>query len=85
MRSDNIRIADYNDLPFILEMIHALAEYEKAPEAVVINLEQLEKDFKEELFEALIIKWEGQPVGMALYYFRYSTYSTYPQISFVIR
>lgn len=74
MKSDNIRIADYNDLPFVLEMVHALAEYEKAPEAVLINLEQLEKDFKEELFEALIIKWEGQPVGMALYYFRYSTW-----------
>lgn len=64
------------DCPFILEMIKELALFEKAPEKVLITLEQLEEDgFGEKpLFEAQILEWEGRAAGFFLYYYRYSTW-----------
>ncbi len=71
-----IREATEKDCEFILQMIHDLAEYEKAPEEVEITAEQLKKDgfSNNPLYKALITEIDDKPVGMALYYNRYSTW-----------
>lgn len=72
----NIRVATKEDCSFILQMIKDLAEYEKAPEKVLVTLEQLESDgFGDKpLYESIILELENKPVGMALFYNRYSTW-----------
>lgn len=70
------RKAEKKDCPFILQMIKDLAEFEKAPEQVIVTVEKLEKDGfgKNPLFEAQILECEGKDAGFFLYYFRYSTW-----------
>lgn len=65
-----------NDIEGILGLIKELAHYEKAPEEVTITVEQLRKDgFGERrLFEFVVAESNSQIVGMAFYYFRYSTW-----------
>ncbi len=74
MTTLNIRKTTDLDLPFVMEMIHELAKYEKAPESVTLTLDQLSLDFKQKLFESIILERDGEKVGMALFYFRYSTW-----------
>jgi len=71
-----IRKGEEKDLPRVLELIHELAEFEKAPHEVQITLGQLQKDgFGErKLYEFIVAVAENQVVGMAFYYFRYSTW-----------
>ena len=71
-----IRKGVKSDLPSVLELIKELAVYEKALHEVEITLEQLEEDgFGEEpVFRFLVATENEQIVGLALYYFRYSTW-----------
>ena len=71
-----IRKGVKSDLPSVLELIKELAVYEKALHEVEITLEQLEEDgFGEEpVFQFLVATENEQIVGLALYYFRYSTW-----------
>ena len=72
-----IRKAKKEDAAFILQMIKELAKFERAPEKVTLTLEQLTKDGfnAKPLFEALILEnSNGQSIGFALYYNRYSTW-----------
>lgn len=64
------------DLPQVLELIHELAIYEKAPDEVEITLEQLEQDgFGDKpVYEFFVAENDKEIVGIALYYFRYSTW-----------
>ena len=70
-----IRKGTKEDLPQLLELIHELAIYEKAPHEVEITLEQLQEDgFGEKpVYEFFVAEDDKQIVGIALYYFRYST------------
>lgn len=72
----NIRKGNKEDLPQLLELIHELAVYEKAPHEVEVTLEQLQEDgFGEKpVYEFFVAETENQIVGIALYYFRYSTW-----------
>ncbi len=74
MKKLSIRKTQREDLAFVLEMIQELAIFEKEPDAVKINVKQLELDFNEGLFDSIILEENGQRVGMALFYFRYSTW-----------
>ncbi len=71
-----IRPAKKADCPRLMELIHELAVYEKAPEQVVVSLDH----FEESGFGASPVWWclvaevQGIVVGMALYYIRYSTW-----------
>ena len=72
----NIRKGIKSDLPQVLELIQELADYEKAAHEVEITLTQLEEDgFGENpVYEFFVAENESEIVGIALYYFRYSTW-----------
>jgi GNAT superfamily N-acetyltransferase len=71
-----IRKGEKNDMPAVLELIQELATFEKEPDAVVVTVADLECDgFGENpLFHTFIAEDNDQIVGMALYYYRYSTW-----------
>lgn len=64
------------DMPAVLELIKELAVFEKEPDAVVVTVDELERDgFGENpLFNTFVAEIEGEIVGMALFYYRYSTW-----------
>ena len=71
-----IRKAKKEDAKSILELIQHLADFEKEPEAVVLTVKEIEQDGfgKQPLFQTLIAEVDKKVVGMALYYYRYSTW-----------
>jgi len=71
-----IRKAKKEDASAILSLIQHLADFEKEPEAVVVTVDELEQDgFGEHpLYQTFIAEIESEIVGMALYYYRYSTW-----------
>ncbi len=68
--------AEKKDCKRLLELIHQLAAYEKAPEEVTVTLEHFEESgFGEKpVWWALIAEIDGVIHGFALYYIRYSTW-----------
>ena len=71
-----IRLAQRGDVPVILALIRELAEYERAPDAVVATEDQL----RESLFgahpaaEVLLGEEKGEPVCFALFFHNFSTW-----------
>ena len=72
----NIRKGEKKDMEAVLELIQELATFEKEPDAVVVTVADLERDgFSENpLFHTFVAEKNGQIAGMALYYYRYSTW-----------
>ena len=72
----NIREGKKEDMAAVLELIKELATFEKEPDAVVVTVEDLERDgFGENpFFYTFIAIIDEQIVGVALYYYRYSTW-----------
>jgi L-amino acid N-acyltransferase YncA len=64
------------DLPHILKLINELADYEKASGEVAVTAAEMENwGFgADKLFECFVVENEENIVGMALYYFKYSTW-----------
>jgi GNAT superfamily N-acetyltransferase len=64
------------DLPRALELIIELATFERAPEQVINTVNQMEKDgFGENpVYGFFVAENENGIVGLALYYWRYSTW-----------
>lgn len=60
----------------VLGLIQELAVFEKEPDAVVLTVADLERDgFGENpLFHTFVAEVNGEIMGMALYYYRYSTW-----------
>jgi GNAT superfamily N-acetyltransferase len=71
-----IRKALKKDMPCVLELIQELAIFEKEPDAVVVTVDDLVRDgFSEQpLFQCFVAEVENEIIGMALYYYRYSTW-----------
>ena len=71
-----VRKGEKKDMPAVLDLIKELAIYEKEPNAVVVTVSDLVRDgFSDNpLFYTFIAEVEGQIIGMALYYYRYSTW-----------
>ena len=71
-----IRKATQKDMPFVLELIQELATFEKEPDAVVVTVADLVRDgFSEHpLFHCYVAEKENTIIGMALFYYRYSTW-----------
>lgn len=72
----HIRLATVADVPTILTLIHALAIYEREPDAVRIGEDDLRRDGfgPKPLFECLIADDDGDAAGFALYFPIYSTW-----------
>lgn len=77
-----IRLATPTDLPAIIRLIRALADYEKLSHQVVIE----EARLREHLFgpkpyaEVLLAEDGGQVVGYALFFHTYSTFLAQPSL-----
>lgn len=71
-----IRKGSIEDMGAVLELIKELAVFEKEPEAVIISLEDLQRDgFSENpLFKTFVAEVDNEVIGVALYYYRYSTW-----------
>jgi len=71
-----IRKAIPEDMPAVLELINELAIFEKEPEAVVVTVADLVRDgFGEQpLFHVFVAENQSEIIGMALYYYRFSTW-----------
>ena len=70
-----IREARKGDEQAIMDLIHGLALYEKAPEQVVNTAEDLAIHlFEEKICDAIVAEKDEQIVGFALYYTNYSTW-----------
>lgn len=70
-----IRPAKRGDEGAIMELIHGLAEYEKAPHEVVNTAEELGTHlFDEKVCDALVAEVDDKVVGFALFYTNYSTW-----------
>jgi GNAT superfamily N-acetyltransferase len=70
-----IRSAQCGDEVKIMELIHALADYEKAPNEVINTAANLHNDlFEKKICHAIVAELKGEIVGFALYYFAYSTW-----------
>ncbi|WP_372793798.1 N-acetyltransferase family protein [Lutibacter sp.] len=74
--SFNIRKGEKSDMPSVLKLIKELAHFENEPDAVIVTVEDLEKDgFGETpLFKTFVAEQNNEIVGMALFYPRYSTW-----------
>lgn len=72
----NIRKGKPEDMKSVLELIQELAIFEKEPDAVLITVDDLVRDgFGEKpLFHVFVAEVEEEIVGIALYYYRYSTW-----------
>ncbi|HSP45582.1 MAG TPA: GNAT family N-acetyltransferase [Chthoniobacterales bacterium] len=76
MRHFEIRTTTEADVPVILSLIRELAEYERAPDAVVAT----ETGLRDVLFglkrsaEVLLAIENNQPAGFAVYFYNFSTW-----------
>jgi GNAT superfamily N-acetyltransferase len=77
-----IRQAMASDTPQILAFIRALAEFERAPDAVFASEDSLLRDGfgPNPYFQCLIAEHDGRPAGFAFYFFNYSTWMGRPGI-----
>lgn len=72
----HIRKGKPEDMEAVLELIQELAIFEKEPDAVVITVDDLVRDgFGEKpLFYVFVAEVKKEIAGIALYYYRYSTW-----------
>lgn len=71
-----IRPATKKDMTAVLNLIQELATFEKEPDAVLVTVDDLIRDgFSEApLFHCFVAEVESTIIGIALYYYRYSTW-----------
>ena len=71
-----IRQAQSEDVPIILQLIRDLATYERAPDEVTATEEQLvDVLFGERRVAEVLLVFEGKsPVGFAVYFYNFSTW-----------
>ncbi|MDR3532466.1 MAG: GNAT family N-acetyltransferase [Rhodopila sp.] len=80
--SVTLRPARPDDTPDILRLIRALADYERLADEVTAT----EHDLHEALFaprphaHAILAETAGKPVGLALFYYTFSTFKARPNI-----
>ena len=71
-----IRPANISDTDQIMQLVHELALYEKAPNEVINTSAQMKIDGfgSNPLFKSIVVEMESEIIGFALYYYRYSTW-----------
>ena len=77
-----LRKALAQDAPLILSLIRELAEYEREPKAVTATEDDIRRDGfnANPKFRAVIAEWDGEPAGMAFFFYHYSTWKGKPGI-----
>lgn len=77
-----LRIAEIADCPLILEFIKELASYEKLSHEVVATVATLEETLfgKQRFAEIIIAEFQGSPIGYALFFHNFSTFTGRPGI-----
>jgi GNAT superfamily N-acetyltransferase len=80
----SIRQATKADVALILDLIRALAEYEREPDKAVATADDLIRDGftpgSAPKFRVVIAEWKGAPAGFALFFYNYSTWNGRPGI-----
>ena len=74
MSNINIRTAKIDDIPQIHALVCELAAFEKASSEVTTTPKSYIKDFNDNTFECLVAEEQNIIVGIALYYFTFSTW-----------
>lgn len=71
-----IRIGKESDIPRVLELVRELAVFEKAPNEVEVTVSEMTNwGFgKDKIFDFFVFEKEGVIVGIAVYYYKYSTW-----------
>lgn len=71
-----IRIGTVNDLPQVLNLIKDLAAFENEPYEVEVTIAEMQNwGFgKDKIFDFFVIEIDNIIIGLALYYFKYSTW-----------
>ena len=71
-----IRIGTVKDLPQVLNLIKDLAAFENEPNEVEVTITEMENwGFgKDKIFDFFVIEIDNIIIGLALYYFKYSTW-----------
>ena len=72
----NVRKAERQDMPQVLDLIRELAVFEKEPDAVEVTVEDLETEGygNNPLFHCFVAELDEKIVGIALVYYRFSTW-----------
>lgn len=72
----NIRVAEATDCERLLELVHELAVYERAPDEVTVTLEEfIDAGFgPSPVWQAFVAEENGYILGFAIFYTRYSTW-----------
>ena len=78
----DIRPASREDVPLLIELIGALADYERLRDQVVLDAALLEQHLFGErpAAEAVIAEVDGEPAGFALFFTNFSTFLGRPGI-----
>ena len=76
MLKSTIRSATAKDVPHLLELVRELAVFEKAPNEVINTEEKMLEDGfgVNKLFDAFVAELNGEIIGLAITYYRYSTW-----------
>jgi len=76
MSEITIRQAEKSDMSAVLGLIQELADYEKAPNEVLVTVADLERDGfgAQPRFHCYVAERGNKIVGIALYYIKYSTW-----------
>jgi N-acetylglutamate synthase-like GNAT family acetyltransferase len=71
-----IRIGVKSDLPRVLELIKELAVFENAPNEVEVSVDEMMNwGFgQDKIFDFFVLEKESVIVGIAVYYYKYSTW-----------
>jgi len=77
MKSAIVRAGKKEDLPMVFELVKELADFERAPEQVTNTVLKMEEDGfgTNPVFGFFVAENENGIVGLALYYYRYSTWT----------
>jgi GNAT superfamily N-acetyltransferase len=77
-----IRRGTRRDIPTILALVRGLADYERLLHECVATPARLRRDGfgRRPYFQTLICRRGGRPVGLALYFFTYSTFLARPTL-----
>jgi len=72
----NIRVGTEGDIPRVLELVRELAIFEKAPNEVEVTVSEMTSwGFgKDKIFDFFVLEKDGIIVGIAVYYYKYSTW-----------